>query len=231
METEQTTVMFTLTRSSTHGAETSRNGEDGTDDTSPPVSLVAERPRVGRDGPAVRVRTARPVDREWLPEVHRAAVRARAAEAYDDEVLAAWGRERDPDAYDTDPDDGVFVVAERSGADRRGEGDEDHETPPVVGFGELVFDGGDHLDGVPETDAELRAVYVHPAVADRGVGSRLLCRLERTARRRDAPGVALHASLNAVGFYRRHGYERVRETTREFGTGVAVDVVEMRRTL
>lgn len=43
--------------------------------------------------------------------------------------------------------------------------------------------------------------------------------------------VGLRAVLNAVGFYERHGYERVERVTTETTNGVAVDVVRMERRL
>ena len=53
---------------------------------------------------------------------------------------------------------------------------------------------------------EVRAVYVDPSAAGAGVGARLLQRVERFARALAVPTLHLAATLNAVGFYERHGW-------------------------
>jgi putative acetyltransferase len=190
------------------------------------VSRTPRRPDY-RDGPPLRVREARPGDGAAVCEVHRESVRQLGPNAYDDEQVAAWDHDREPTDYPLDEDGVTFVVAER--LDRVGD-----DSPPtsVVGFAEVRPHGGDYFERAPDSYGEVRAVYVHPDVAREGVGSRLLGRLERTARRAGVPGLTLHASLNAVGFYERRGYERLKELEHEFGeTGVTGTVVEMTKRL
>ena len=173
--------------------------------------------------PRVRVRQARPADANALPGVHGAAVRERGARAYDDAVLDVWGRDRDPAAYPVDEPGVVFVVAEWLDAKCPGQ-------EGVVGFAELrPAAGGFHR--VPAGYGEVRAVYVHPDYADRGVGTRLLRRLERAARRHGLRGVGLQASVNAADFYERLGYDRLGEFDHEFTDGVTAPVVEFARRL
>lgn len=171
----------------------------------------------------VGVRRARPADANALPAVHTAAVRERGSPAYDDAVLDVWGREREPDAYPVDEPGVVFVVAERFD-------DEHPDGGRVVGFAELRPAAGE-FHRVPAGYGEVRAVYVHPDHADRGVGTRLLRRLERAARRRGLPGVGLQAAADATGFYERSGYRRLGEYDHEFTDGVTAPVVEFVRRL
>ena len=178
------------------------------------------RVRDRRRAPSARVcvRRACPGDASALPAVHKAAAHERGSRAYDDAVLDVWGRDRDPAAYPVDEPGVVFVVAERL-SDAR-----------VVGFAELRPAGGE-FHRVPAGYGEVRAVYVHPDHVDRGVGTRLLARLERAARRHELPGVGLQASANAAGFYEQRGYDRLGEFAHEFTEGVTAPVVEFARRL
>lgn len=62
------------------------------------------------------------------------------------------------------------------------------------------------------------------------VGSALLAEIEGYARGSGLGSLELSASMNAVGFYERAGYERVREARHDTG-GVDLDVVVFRKTL
>lgn len=186
----------------------------------------------------VTVREATAADAAAVCRVHEASIRGLGPEGYDERQVEAWVGDRSPADYDHLGDAGarydtVAVV------DTEGETDGEGTRPSsgrVVGFGTLVPDRRDYLDddaGVDPAGA-VEAVYVHPDHAGAGVGSVLLSDLEREARDRGLASLGMHASLNAVGFYERHGYERVREVTHEFGgddCGVTGTVVELWRRL
>lgn len=204
--------MFTLTSETTSDGPLSAEETDGPDEP---------------DEPSVRVRHARPADAEAVCAVHGASVRELGPAAYDDEQVAAWNHDRDPADYAVTDPAVTFVVAEALGESAE-------TTPPdgLLGFAELRPAGGDYFERVPDDYGEVRAVYVHPDAVRRGVGTRLLDRVERSARRADCRGLGLHASLNAVEFYERAGYDRLVELDHEFGdTGVTGTVVEMRKRL
>jgi len=139
--------------------------------------------------------------------LHVAAIEAFGPEAYDDEQVAAWATSEDDDSLERLDDPQVYwVVAERAG--------------DLAGFGRLDVD-----------EAEVTAVYVHPDHARAGVGSALLANLEGYARGVGLTTVRLWSSRNAVGFYERAGYERVREASHETTGGVALDCVVMEKVL
>lgn len=154
------------------------------------------------------VREARPSDAEAIADIHVAAIEAFGPEAYDEAEVEAWASREDPpeDHYTLDDPDAHWIVAERDGE--------------RAGFG--------HLD---PKDGEIVAVYVHPDHARHGVGSTILAGLEGYARGVGLAEVTLTASLNAVPFYERTGYERVRPVVHETSTGVALDCVEMGKSL
>lgn len=173
-----------------------------------------------RDAPDVTVREATPADGEAIRAVHRESILGLGPAAYDEEQVEAWAA----GCVDADYAAGIesedpFLVATA--------GEE------VVGFGSLSV--GPPEDYTVDVDGEVTGVYVRPAHAGRGVGSRLLATLEDRARAAGIDRLGLTASANAVGFYESRGYERVRTYRHEFSaersTGITGRVVEMERRL
>lgn len=163
----------------------------------------------------VEVREATPADAGAIRTVHLASIEGQAGASYDDEQVDAWAHDRDPEEYPIGSPDAHLVVAE----------DDDR----IVGFGWLETEADDHVGGA--TEGEIRAIYVHPSVARRGVGSRIYEELEATARQAGIDSLGLWASRNAVTFYEAQGYRRVTDHVVEFHDGVEGTVVEMRKGL
>lgn len=180
----------------------------------------------------MRIRPATEEDQEAIFAVHERSVRGLAADAYDEEVLAAWTDLPDPgdgddagedgpgDRADGQPENGRRYVAEVDSA-----GDD----WTVVGFGDVRFEPPEYLD--EPADGGVSAVYVDPDHAGAGVGSTLLERLETEARDRGLDSLGLLASVNAYGFYERHGYDAVADRTFQFGEDVEGPAVEMHKEL
>lgn len=141
--------------------------------------------------------------------LHVAASRRLPGEHYTDEQARDWADKRGggPERYDTDD----LLVAERDGA--------------VAGFGEW-----DDVDDTGEDTAELVACYVHPDHQGAGVGAALVERMHEEMRAAGFERVELTASLNAVAFYERRGYDRVERFDLE-PADVAFPVVRMAREL
>ncbi|MFW5939913.1 MAG: GNAT family N-acetyltransferase [Halolamina sp.] len=167
----------------------------------------------------VDVREATRADRTAIREVHVASVRGLAPEAYSGAVVDAWvgDENRDPRQYRVEGEDVVFLVAVDDGE--------------VVGFGESTTNQDATATYDIDTDAEVRAVYVAPDYAGEGVGTALLDELEARGQNRGVSTIALTASLNAVGFYESHDYERVETTEHEFGGEETGEAVVMRKRL
>ncbi len=188
---------------------------------------MSEREREGTGGEraSFTVREARESDTERMAAAHAAATVALGREAYDERQVLAWSRGRYE--YPVGEAGARLVVAVRDRAERPENGPE-ADYDEVLGFGELRYEADDYLDGVA---GEVRAVYVHPAFARQGVGTALYADLERAAREHGVASLGLWASLNAVAFYERQGFERVTEHDHEFADSVAATVVEMYREL
>jgi GNAT superfamily N-acetyltransferase len=99
--------------------------------------------------------------------------------------------------------------------------------------------GGDHhhasrdaarLD--PATDAaKIRAFFVHPKWARRGLGTRLLEACERAAWDAGFRRAEMGATLSGVPLYERHGYRRVTEILVDLPGREQLPVVRMEKTL
>lgn len=75
----------------------------------------------------------------------------------------------------------------------------------------------------------MRHFATHPQWTGRGIGRALYRLCERDARAAGVVVLECFASLNAAGFYRALGFERVGAIRMELGPGVALPAVLMRR--
>lgn len=134
------------------------------------------------DASNLAIREARTDDVKRAVEVHRSAVLELGAAFYTERQIEAWAAEATPDVYPVDDSNALILVAENGSN--------------VLGVGQLNVD-----------EPEIGKLFVDPDVAGRGIGGRLLERLEEEARKRDVAELFLDASLNAADFYHRHGYD------------------------
>ncbi len=88
----------------------------------------------------------------------------------------------------------------------------------------------DRLDPAIEP-ARIRAFFVHPDHARRGLGRRLLDFCEDAARREGFQSMELMATLSGVPLYERCGYARVEAVDLELPDGVHFPLVRMSRSL
>ena len=91
---------------------------------------------------------------------------------------------------------------------------------PLLGFGQLDLSTG-----------FVEAIYVRTAVQRSGIGSQLLQALERSASGAGAQVLWLDASLNAVPFYERQGFEALSEHEHPVSLQVTIPCVRMRKRL
>src|SRR5207245_1224475 len=112
-------------------------------------------------------------------------VRGLAAKDYPAEVVEAWAplpiTDRAFELFLSNPDDEIRLMAELNGE--------------PVGIGALVVN-----------NSELRACYVAPTAARKGVGSALVKEIEHLAREYGLTHLELKSSITAESFYAALGY-------------------------
>ncbi len=144
------------------------------------------------------LRPAREGDGRAVFDVTRLSVAALAKDHYSAEQIAGWMGDRTPDTYEHLIANRRMVVAERDGA--------------IVGF----------VDAVP---GEVTRLFVLPDAAGSGLGRRLLEIGIETARKGHSGSIRLEATINAEGFYQRHGFETIKRGY--FSHGLGGDPIEI----
>ena len=142
--------------------------------------------------------------------MHRAAVHGTASRDYAADTLAQWAPMPISVAaisrFKANPEKELRFVAEIDDV--------------IVGSAAIV----------PKKE-ELRACYVSPEVAGRGVGRALIAELERTARRIGLARLQLDSSLTAHPFYASLGYQAISQGTHILGSGARMACIHMRKDL
>lgn len=124
--------------------------------------------------------------------------------------------------------DGTYFVAEASGV--------------LVGCGgwskRRTLFGGDQFAGRESTEldprreaARIRAFFVHPQWARKGIGRAILEKCEAEAQASGFQSLELMATLSGLHFYRALGYVGNEQVAYDLVCGVSIDFVPMRKTL
>jgi len=79
--------------------------------------------------------------------------------------------------------------------------------------------------------AKIRAFFVHPAWARRGIGSRILALCEQAAQSEGFTRFEMGATLTGVPLYRRHGYLEGEPILLPLAKGEALPIVKMTKQL
>jgi GNAT superfamily N-acetyltransferase len=139
--------------------------------------------------------------------------------------------------------DGTYFVAEVPSTARAGDTVSDEpnvqESPLIiVGCGgwsrRNTLYGGDQFVGRedslldPSTDAaKIRAFFVHPAWARRGIGGMILEACESAAKARGFRRLEMGATLTGVPFYKAKGYTELEETAAPLADGLTLPIMRM----
>jgi GNAT superfamily N-acetyltransferase len=84
----------------------------------------------------------------------------------------------------------------------------------------------------PRTDAaKIRAFFVHPAWARRGIGSRILELCEQAALAEGFTRFEMGATLTGIPLYRRHGYVEQEQVNLPLANGELLPIVRMTKSL
>jgi GNAT superfamily N-acetyltransferase len=173
---------------------------------------------------AFRYRLATPADIPRIGPLIEASVRGLGPQAYSpsqiDHALGTWL------GLDTQLVlDGTYFVAEAPDSALAACGGWSRRKTP---FGSDHRPGRDDALLDPKTDAaKIRAFFVHPAWARRGIGSRILELCEQAARADGFTRAEMGATLTGVPFYRRHGYAEFERIHLPLANGEVLPIVRM----
>jgi GNAT superfamily N-acetyltransferase len=147
------------------------------------------------------VRAARAGDGQAVFDVTRRSIGGLGANHYSAEQISGWMGARTPAFYEDLIAKGRMVVAEREAT--------------IVAF----------VDAEP---GEVTRLFILPDAAGMGLGSRLLKIGVEKARLGHEGPVKLEATLNAEGFYRRHGFKAIGRGRFSHGLGgESIEIVHM----
>ena len=177
----------------------------------------------------VRIRKAGAADVPRLREVIEASVRGLQAGDYtpaqiEGALASVYGVDSQLIA------DGTYLVAEIGEAGGAG--------AEIVGCGgwskRKTLYGGDQFAGRedsllnPARDAaKIRAFFIHPDWARRGIGTLILEACENAAREAGFTRLEMGATLSGVAFYRAKGYAALEEMEVHLANGEALPIVRM----
>jgi GNAT superfamily N-acetyltransferase len=175
----------------------------------------------------VHIRKAAVADIPRLREIIEASVRGLPANDYSPTQLEGALRS----VYGVDSQliaDGTYLVAE----------DFSQPDPAIVACGgwskRKTLYGGDQYAGREDSlldpahdAAKIRAFFVHPKFARRGIGSMILEACEDAARAAGFMRFEMGATLSGVAFYKAKGYVEVENHAVPLGNGETLPIVKM----
>jgi GNAT superfamily N-acetyltransferase len=180
----------------------------------------------------IRIRKATTADVPWLRKVIEASVRELQAKDYSPAQIEGALQS----VYGVDSQliaDGTYLVAEAFDFQNQ-----ESQKPEIVACGgwskRKTLYGGDQyasredslLD--PKQDAaKIRAFFVHPNWARRGIGSMILEACENAALEAGFTRLEMGATLSGVAFYRAKGYAEIERQKAPLSNGETLEIVRM----
>jgi GNAT superfamily N-acetyltransferase len=184
----------------------------------------------------IRIRQAVPADTSELRALIDASVRGLQAEDYTPEQLESALK----NVYGVDSQliaDGTYFVAEADGEEQRKIG-ASAARPTIVGCGgwskRRTLYGGDQWTDRKDTlldpsrdAAKIRAFFIHPQWARRGIGTLILEACESAAISAGFTRLEMGATLTGVPFYRAKGYVELERLEVPMADGTSLPIVSM----
>ena len=151
----------------------------------------------------MKIRNASDTDKKNISKLHILSIMRLCSKHYTHEQLSAWTSVLTPSVYGQALKEKIFLVSHDSNQD-------------LMGLGILDIQ-----------NAEISAIYIHPDAVGNGIGTELLCKLEEIARNNNIVKISVHSTLNAKGFYQRHGYLNHGLTFHRLSNGSKLECVRM----
>jgi putative acetyltransferase len=159
-----------------------------------------------------KIRRAGLADVDDIAAAHLDSIRSIGPRYYEPSVVTDWASRVRRD---------IFVEAMASGEVFFIAIGQPGGKPEVLGFSSHRIDGDEHGT----------AVYVRGTAVRLGVGSALFRAAEASARSAGATSIEIDASLAAVEFYKRNGFEEIGRGEHRLWSGQSMPCVFMRKTL
>jgi ribosomal protein S18 acetylase RimI-like enzyme len=153
----------------------------------------------------IKIRRARPADALKIRNLHKKSVEALCKTHYTKAQIRAWVGNRAVIKYKKSITEAETYIAVTPNGN-------------IVGFIELIKN-------------LVRALYIHPVFAGKGIGQQLMAHVEKSAREKKMRTLVLRASLNAQSFYRKQGWKKVRPFKHTFPNGQVLRSTVMKKRL
>ena len=168
--------------------------------------------------------------KRWRPELIGLIVAAGTGAAIpkDAVVIDCSGKYIYPSFIDIYSDYGMPAPEREGAAGRgRGAGGGDFRAPAqITSNTKGAFNWNQAIH--PETDAaRIRAFFVHPDFARRGVGSHIINVCEAAAEQAGFKRLELGATLPGVPLYKAMGYTSINQTSATLADGIVLELVKM----
>jgi GNAT superfamily N-acetyltransferase len=174
------------------------------------------------------IREARPADAEAISELIAASVRGLAVGIYDDRQIELSIKS----VFGIDHqliEDGTYFVAE-SGSGIVGCGGWS-KRQTLFGASEYRMSRDPQLLDPKIDAAKIRAFFIHPSAARKGIGKAILQRCEDEATAAGFREAEMMATLPGVPFYSACGYEKAESVAVPIGQGLVIECIRMHKQL
>ena len=188
--------------------------------------------------------TLRPASLEDVPAI-RQLIGLSVRELQRDDYTAAQREAALTHVYGVDTQliaDGTYYVVLTTDASPLAGGRDSTSAPLLIGAGgwsrRRTLFGGDNYAGRHDTmldptrdAAKIRAFFVHPLWARRGIATAILVACETAARAAGYTRLEMGATLTGVPFYEAHGYRATEHITVSLEAGLTLPIVRMTKSL
>jgi len=154
----------------------------------------------------MKIRLASISDTEKISQTHKMSIQELCKSNYSAEDITNWTNILSPKIYESAIKEKIMIVAE--------------EKNKILGLGILDI-----------KNAELSAIYIHPNYTGKGIGKKILLELEKIAIDNGTKHLKLGSTINALGFYKHHGYIEKERIFHELPNGAKLECIEMYKDL
>jgi putative acetyltransferase len=153
------------------------------------------------------IRGMRASDRDVVISLHKQSIFGLCRDHYNEQEMKAWTDRLTPELFDEGiKDENNIAIAAIDGT-------------VMIGYGFFNVQ-----------KRELFALYVLPRFTNRGAGRLIMARLEDLAREKNLESLSLQATANAVGFYKKLGYQEIKAEMHRINDMVSIACIRMKKT-